>query len=141
MQPPYSLRNLEAQLARLIEGSFARLFDGRLYPHEVASRLARALEENLYRQPDGSLRAPDQFIVRLNAQDCAALLAEQPDLPDRLALSLVETAHSANLLLRRMPQVHLLPEQAFPAHSLQVQAFHGEEDATSTELLALSDLP
>ncbi|MCS6871282.1 MAG: FHA domain-containing protein, partial [Anaerolineae bacterium] len=25
--------------------------------------------------------------------------------------------------------------------SLQVQAFHGEEDATSTELLALSDLP
>ncbi|PJF35990.1 MAG: hypothetical protein CUN49_07700 [Candidatus Thermofonsia Clade 1 bacterium] len=140
MRPSQRFERLEARLAQLIEGSFARLFASRLHPHEVASRLAHALEEHLYRQADGSLTAPDQFLVRLNAEDHAALLAEQPDLAQVLAASLVEMANRAELRLLHQPQVTLLPEAALPLRSVQVEAAHTEDESTSTNLLPCGDL-
>ncbi|MBO9308792.1 MAG: FHA domain-containing protein [Chloroflexi bacterium] len=140
MKPSQPFERLEARLAQLIEGSFARLFASRLHPQEVASRLARALDENIHCNADGSLTAPDQFIVRLNAEDYATLLDEQPSLAQALALSLIEMANRAELRLARRPQVTLTPEAALPPHSVQVQAFLTDEEGTSTDVLALSEV-
>lgn len=140
MKSSQHFERLEARLAQLIEGSFARLFASRLHPHEVASRLARTLEENIHRHADGSLIAPDQFVVRLNAEDHAILLAEQPNLAQALADSLIEMAHRAELRLLHKPHVKLISEAALPQHSVQVQAFHTDEESTSTNVLALGEL-
>ncbi len=140
MKTPQPFERLEARLAQLIEGSFARLFASRLHPHELASRLARALEENIYRHADGSLTAPDQFTVYLNTEDYGVLLAEQPNLAQDLALGLIEMANRAELRLLHKPQVKLLPEPSLPLRSLKVQAAHTEEESTSTNVLARSDL-
>ncbi len=140
MKPSQRFERLEAQLAQLIEGSFARLFARRLHPHELAARLARALEENIYRSSDGSLTAPDQFVVRLNAEDCAALLAERPDLPNMLALSVVDVANRATLRLSRTPQVNLIPEPSLSPYAVQVEASHSEDDGLSTNIFAPGDL-
>jgi hypothetical protein len=140
MKSSQHFERLEARLAQLIEGSFARLFACRLHPQEVASRLARALDENIYRHADGSLTAPDQFIVRLSAEDYAILLAEQPNLAQALTLSLIEMANRAELRLARKPQVTLTPEADLPPHSVQVQAFHTDEESTSTNVLTLGEV-
>lgn len=140
MRTSQRFERLEAYLAQLIEGNFARLFASRLHPREVASRLARALEENALHHADGSLTAPDQFVVCLNSDDYAALLAEQPNLAQDLALSLIEMANRADLRLLRKPQVTLQPEAALPPHSVQVQAAHTDDESTSTNMFAQGEL-
>ena len=47
------ISRLESRVERLVEGTFARLFAGRLHPREVALQLARAMEDNVLPTPDG----------------------------------------------------------------------------------------
>lgn len=140
MDSSQPFERLEAHLAQLIEGSFARLFASRLHPHELASRLACALEENIHRHADGNLIAPDQFTVCLNPEDYSALLAEQPNLPQDLTVGLIEMASRAELRLLHKPQVRLLPEADLPLRSVKVRAAHTDKESTSTSLLARDDL-
>ncbi|GAB4545167.1 MAG: DUF3662 and FHA domain-containing protein [Anaerolineae bacterium] len=125
---------IEKVIAHLVEGSFARLFSGRLHPHEVAVRLAHAIDENAYRNPDGSASAPQHFIVRLNTDDYAALLAEHPDLAEHLRQGVINIATRANLRLSRMPQVQIESDASLQPFAIHIQAAHDEELSGTTDL-------
>src|SRR3972149_8011278 len=66
---------LEARMEALVEGTFARLFAGRVHPRDVVVQLTRALEDSALRGAP-ALR----YAVRLNPADAQALLGEQPRL-------------------------------------------------------------
>ncbi len=68
-----------------MEGTFARLFAGRLSPLEVATHLARAMEDYLVLAPDGTPLPPTHYWVYLHPDDCGALAVEQPALEMELA--------------------------------------------------------
>ena len=64
----------------LVEGTFARLFAGRVHPRDVAVQLARALEDSAA----GGMPAI-HYIVHLNPADTQDLLTAHPDLGETLA--------------------------------------------------------
>ncbi|MCZ7547458.1 MAG: DUF3662 domain-containing protein [Anaerolineae bacterium] len=117
------LSRLEAHIERLVEGSFARLFAGRLEPRQVAIQLAHAMEDNAYAAP-GQKRpiAPDAYTVFIHPEDFAALTQAQPDLAAALGTHLVDLAARSEMTLTRFPSVTLSPSVSVPRHTVRVAA-------------------
>lgn len=118
------LSQFEQRIAQLVEGSFARLFAGRLHPHEVATRLARAMEDNARTASDGTLLAPNIYTVRLNPEDYTALLAAQPDLALSLSGGVIELAMRAGMYLAESPVINLGSDDTLALYEIVVEAAH-----------------
>lgn len=131
------LSQVEQRIARLIEGGLARLFAGRLHPHEVAIRLARAIEDNAQREPDGTTTAPNLFTVRLHPDDLAALLNEQPDLARSLAEGVADLAARAAMRLVEPPRIALEADPVQPLYSILVEASHSDALLRSTQMMPI----
>ncbi len=127
MKRKRSLSRFEILAQQLIEGSFKRLFGEQIEPVEVASRLARAMEDG---QVDG--RAAGSYTVRLNPADLEALLAKKPDLSNELAAYLVRLAQQAGLMLAATPQVLLIADATVRARQMRVHAEQGDPDEEHT---------
>jgi hypothetical protein len=134
------LSRFEEQIQRLVEGGFARLFAGRLHPHEVAIQLARAMEDDTRQNDQGQLVAPDVYVVRLSPQDHEALLWAQSELSDALAKELVKLARQNGLLLLAAPTVRLLADRHIPRHQIKVSAYHTDAKFETTKGIRLSEL-
>ncbi len=130
-----SLSRFEERIQALVEGGFARLFDGRLQPREVALRLARAMEDGARIDDEQRDLAPNHFTVTLNPDDYAALLDRQPDLAVLLSEHLVALAHESGLLLDALPSVELVPDDSIPAHGVSIVAGHRRSLRESTQVL------
>jgi hypothetical protein len=130
----------EQRIEQLVEGSFARLFAGRLQPREVAMHLARAMEDNAKPQSDGRPLAPSIFTVWLNPQDYDALMIAHPELPQALADAVISVANHADMLLNTTPVVRLQADLTVPLRTLSVFANH-EPDTRSTQVLEIVTAP
>ena len=86
------LAKFESLAGQWVEGTFGRLLGGRLQPMEVATALARAMEDEQFTADNGDQFAPNIYWVYLNPIDYAALRDSQPDLPIDLARSLIALA-------------------------------------------------
>src|SRR5579871_6835661 len=126
---------VEQRIEQLVEGGFARLFAGRLYPREVAVHLARALEDNARPGPDGVLLAPNVFIVSLNPDDRDVLLAAQPNLSASLVMTIVDLAHRAGMRLVETPNLQILPDPALALRMVAVSAHYEDRISRSTQAL------
>jgi hypothetical protein len=128
------IARFEELVQRLVEGTFARLFAGRLQPLEVANALAHALEDHAAPQPDGLPQAPNHYWVALNPTDYDALFEEQPDLVDDLASYLFDLAHQAGFALAQPPQVSLASQRDVALHQVRVSArWLPSDDETAAE--------
>jgi hypothetical protein len=116
------IARFEELVQRLVEGTFARLFAGRLQPLEVANALAHALEDHVVPRPGGIPQAPNHYWVALNPIDYDALFEEQPDLVDDLAAHLFDLAHQAGFALAQPPEVNLASQRDVPLHQVRVSA-------------------
>ncbi len=130
----------EQRIEQLVEGSFARLFAGRLHPREVAIHLTRAMDDNAKLAPDGRMLAPNIFTVRLNPQDYDALMIAQPGLPQALSEAVVSMANRADMVLKTAPSIQLQPDPSIPPRTLSVFAAH-DGDARATQVLEAMTLP
>jgi pSer/pThr/pTyr-binding forkhead associated (FHA) protein len=127
---PSQLSRLEARMEALVEGTFARLFAGRLNPRDVALQLARALEDS------AATGAPaTRYVVRLNREDADALLSTHPDLAQLLARELLDLAREAQVTLPEPPEVVLQPEPGRKPHSLVIAAERAPAKAGATQAL------
>jgi len=116
------IMRFEEMVQRLVEGTFARLFAGRLRPLEVANALAHALEDHAVPRPGDLPLAPNHYWVALNPTDHAALLAQHPQLADDLARHLLDLARQAGFALSHRPAVDLAPQSDVPLHQVRATA-------------------
>jgi hypothetical protein len=124
------IARFEETIQRLVEGTFARLFAGRLRPREVANALAHAMEDHAVQDASGSHLAPNCYWVELNADDYAALLEQQPDLGDDLAQHLFHLAEDLGYVLPHPPKVNLTFAPNMPLHEVRVKACYEAPDGT-----------
>lgn len=127
------IARFEALAERLVEGTFARLFAGRLRPLEVATHLTRAMEDHQALSPDGKPQAPTHYWVYLHPEQCDTLALEQPALETELARHVAELAAQAGLALSVAPVVHVVPEEEMGPHQVRVVARCMPEEVAEVE--------
>jgi hypothetical protein len=128
---------LEERIQHLVEGSFARLFNNRLHPRDVAVRLAHAMEDHLRPLPDGTISAPTVYVVCLNPADLTALQTDSPELGTRLAEVVVDFAHRSQFRLLQPPTVDLCANDQLNIREVAITAHH-LDDARSTQALPMA---
>jgi pSer/pThr/pTyr-binding forkhead associated (FHA) protein len=116
------LSKFESKAEQWIEGTFGRMFGGRVQPMEVAGALARAMEDEQFTSETGEHFAPNLYWVYLNPADFDALRDDQPDLPLDLARSLIELAVRANLRMPDQPIVEIRSDDRIPRKKVSVAA-------------------
>jgi hypothetical protein len=116
------IARFEALAERLVEGTFARLFAGRLRPLEVATHLTRAMEDYHVISPSGTPQAPTHYWVYLHPDDYGALAVEQPALAIELASHVAELAGQAGLALDVAPVVRVVPDEGVEPRQVRVEA-------------------
>jgi hypothetical protein len=126
---------LELQIEELVEGSFARLFAGRLHPREVATHLARAMEDNSYTAPNGEVLAPNRFTIHLNPDDYHTLMTVQPDLDKVLKDTVINLAFHADMHLMVAPTVSITPVDTLTPRRITVTAARDAVSERSTQML------
>jgi hypothetical protein len=122
---------LEARVEALVEGTFARLFAGRVHPRDVALQLARALEDSA---ADGT--PATHYAVHLNPADADALLQAHPELADALAAELLNLARDAQLTLSEEPRVSLVADPGRKPHTVAVAADGASTAASATQTMS-----
>lgn len=125
----YQFDHFETLAQRLVEGSFGRLFGGRLQPLDVATRLARALEDS---QANG--QAATHYRVRLHPADLEAVQQENPDLNTQLAQYLTQLAQQAGLRLAATPQVIALADPSLTRWRIEVETEQGWPPGEATQV-------
>lgn len=116
------IERFEALAERLVEGTFARLFSGYLHPLEVATHLARAMEDHRVSGPDGVPMAPTHYWVYLNPHDFGLLIGNRPSLSDDLVEHVAALAREADLVLKEEPVISVEPLVSIAPHSVRVEA-------------------
>jgi hypothetical protein len=114
------LAKFESKAEQWIEGTFGRVFGGRVQPLEVASALARVMEDEHFTANNGERFAPNVYWVYLNPADYEELRETRPNLPDDLARSLIELASRAGLRLTDQPAVEIHADERIPRRQISV---------------------
>ncbi|HZY45206.1 MAG TPA: DUF3662 and FHA domain-containing protein [Anaerolineae bacterium] len=122
------LAKFESLAGQWVEGTFSRLLGGRLQPMEVATALARAMEDEQFTADTGDQFAPNVYWVYLNQADYAALRHTQPTLPSDLASSLIDLAERGGLKMPDRPIVEIRSDPAIPARHISVAAKYMAQD-------------
>ena len=86
------LSRLEDLAQEIVEGTFGRLFGGRLEPLDVASHLAKAIEDN-----EHSGQMSQNYHVALNPDDLRFLTGENPHLADSFAAAAQQLGRQAGV--------------------------------------------
>jgi hypothetical protein len=100
-----------------IEGSFKRLFGGRLEPLEVASQLARVVEESY-----ANGQKATHFQIALHPADYDAIVSRNPSLADELAEYVLEVARQAALSMPVRPTIMLAANSALNLQEVLIAA-------------------
>jgi FHA domain/Protein of unknown function (DUF3662) len=131
------LARIEAQLERLIEGTFAQLFGRHPTAHDILLHIARAIESNLEQDTDDTdmYIAPDNYVIQMNTGVHEELLRNRPDLPALFGEHVTELVASRNFKLERIPQIRLQPNYDLAANEIVIEATHLSQSKHATAVL------
>ncbi len=108
----------------MIEGSLARLLGAQLSAADVAAQLARAMEDGVSTDAQGSAQAPDQYALTLCPQDITTLLQQGEGIEEQLAGGLRQAARQAGYAMPREPRVTLAANPTLSRWQVRVVAWH-----------------
>jgi hypothetical protein len=123
------LRNLEAKLQDLVEGTFGRVFRSEVRPVELARRLAREMDEHKTVSVSRTY-VPNEYVVWLSAADREKLEGVEASLIDELGAYLLEHARREKLALLSRPQIEFCTAE--DRDGAPAQADHGNTMIYST---------
>jgi len=130
------LSKFEELARQLVEGSFKRLFGGQIESLEVATQLARVVEDM-----KGDAQIANQFHIQLHPADYDALMAQNPALSDELSDYLLELSRQAALSMSVRPTVILEADLALPAHEIRISThLLDKSKADTTQVHQLKDV-
>src|ERR1700747_2943392 len=98
------LRNLEAKLADLVEGTFSRVFRSEVRPVEIARKLAREMDAHRS-APLSRKYGPNEYRTRLFPQDRERFREYEEALAGELAGYLLEYARRERLAMVSKPVI------------------------------------
>ncbi|MEO6866548.1 MAG: DUF3662 and FHA domain-containing protein [Gaiellales bacterium] len=100
------LRTIETRIARIVEGTFGKVFRTRVQPVELARRLVKEMDEHQQRTVR-SVYVPNRFDVFLSREDHRQLSQYAAALTTELAEYLAEHARRNGYALLTRPRVRL----------------------------------
>lgn len=136
------IARLEAQLEKLVEGTFTHLFGKKIRAQDIALELARSMEDaaQLASAADARPIAPDYYVIYLNPDTCQQLLLRQPTLAQRLGEHMVELATNSGFWLNNSPIVDIQPDPALGIAEVRVRASHMLQKHSTTAVMKRVDL-
>ena len=114
------LRNLEAKLTDIVEGTFGRVFKSEVRPVEVARKLAREMDEHKTESLSRTY-VPNEYIVYLSAEDRSRLEGVEQSLIDELSAYLLEHARRERLALLSRPQIEFRTDERLSLGEFGIQ--------------------
>ena len=136
MQNKTPLSKFESLAQRLVEGSFDRFLGGQVKTLQIASKLARAVEDG---QQNG--RCPDHFVVRVSTADFDEITAQDDEFTEHLADYIVELAKSGELTLVFHPQIKLQADEALRDGRIFIEAeFLSRPSGVTTQVQQRADV-
>jgi len=123
------LRNLEAKLTDLVEGTFGRVFRSEVRPVELARKLVREMDEHKTMSLSRTY-VPNEYIVYLSPEDRSRLESLEDQLIEELSAYLLEHARSERLALPSRPQIQFRTDDrlALGEFGIQARLVHPSED-------------
>lgn len=115
------LRNLEAKLADLVEGTFGRVFRSEVRPVEIARKLAREMDEHKTVSVS-RVYVPNEYVVWLSQDDYDRLEGVEGSLIDELSAYLLEHARREKLALLSRPQIEFRTDERLSLGEFGIQA-------------------
>jgi hypothetical protein len=115
------LRNLEAKLTDLVEGTFGRVFRSEVRPVEIARKLAREMDEHKTVSVS-RVYVPNEYVVWLSEQDHERLEGVEESLIDELSSYLLEHARREQLALVSRPQLEFRSDRRLSLGEFGIQA-------------------
>jgi hypothetical protein len=140
----HHLARIEAQLERLIEGTFTQIFRQRISGHELLLHITRAFDDHLAESTQADdLRpvAPDKFTIYLNPDIIPHIAKDEPHLIALLSEHISELATSHDYRLLRVPSIVLLPDADLSPSEVIVDATHQARPSQETSSLQRIELP
>jgi hypothetical protein len=114
------LRNLEAKLTDIVEGTFGRVFKSEVRPVEVARKLAREMDEHKTESLSRTY-VPNEYIVYLSQEDRARLEGVEHSLIDELSAYLLEHARRERLALVSTPKIEFRTDERLALGEFGIQ--------------------
>ena len=114
------LRNLEAKLTDLVEGTFGRVFRSEVRPVELARKLVREMDEHKTVSLSRTY-VPNEYIVYLSADDRARFEGVEESLIEELSAYLLEHARSERLALPSRPQIEFQTDERLALGEFGIQ--------------------
>ena len=128
------LRNLEAKLTDLVEGTFGRVFRSEVRPVELARKLAREMDEHKTVSVS-RIYVPNEYVVYLSPEDRARLEGVEASLIEELSAYLLEHARTERLALPSRPQIAFRTDErlALGEFGIQARLVRPSEDPAAPE--------
>ncbi len=114
------MRNLEAKLADLVEGTFGRVFRSEVRPVEVARKLAREMDEHKTVSVSRTY-VPNEYIVWLSPEDRERFGEVEGSLIEELSGYLLEHARRERLALLSRPQIEFRTDERLSLGEFGIQ--------------------
>src|SRR5918998_1470084 len=115
------LRNLEAKLTDLVEGTFGRVFRSEVRPVELARKLAREMDEHKTVSVSRTY-VPNEYVIWLSPEDRERLESVERSLIDELSAYLLEHARREKLSLLSRPQIEFRTDDRLRLGEFGIQA-------------------
>jgi hypothetical protein len=115
------LRNLEAKLTDLVEGTFGRVFKSEVRPVELARKLVREMDEHKTVSLSRTY-VPNEYIVYLSTDDRARFEGVEDSLIEELSAYLLEHARSERLALPSRPKIEFQTDERLALGEFGIQA-------------------
>jgi hypothetical protein len=114
------LRNLEAKLTDLVEGTFGRVFKSEVRPVELARKLVREMDENKTVSLSRTY-VPNEYIVYLSPDDRERLQGVEDSLIEELSAYLLEHARGERLALPARPRIEFQTDERLALGEFGIQ--------------------
>jgi hypothetical protein len=116
------LKGFEGRLERMVEGTFARVFRSGLRPIELGRRLVREMDDGRSIDVRGRMIAPNDFTVRLSADDHERFSAVEETLVRELAAAARDHARDEGYHFLGPIDVALVVDRRFRTGSFAIEA-------------------
>jgi hypothetical protein len=115
------LRTLEAKIAGLVEGTFARAFRSEVRPVEIARKLVKEMDDNKAISLSRTY-APNEYAVWLSPKDREHFASFEADLRDELVGYMLEHARGEGLSLLTRPSIEFRTDERLRLGEFGIQA-------------------